>query len=108
MAAIPIHLKFQFLHGCNSDSSSSMAAIQIQLKFKNSNNLETNLKSDDSKKNVASVKDLPPFVLVHGIFGFGKEAFKGYENTSENWVLSITTVSGAFNGTTRTYFDGLK
>ncbi|KAI4368479.1 hypothetical protein MLD38_017034 [Melastoma candidum] len=33
--------------------------------------------------------------------------FKGYENTSENWVLSITSLSGAFNGTTRTYLDGM-
>ncbi|KAH0672244.1 hypothetical protein KY284_023331 [Solanum tuberosum] len=32
------------------------------------------------------------------------KAFKGYENTCKNWVLSIT---GAFNGTTRTYFDGM-
>ncbi|KAI9125208.1 hypothetical protein K1719_003824 [Acacia pycnantha] len=36
------------------------------------------------------------------------KAFKGYENTSENWVLSITSVSGAFNGTTRTYYDGMQ
>ncbi|KAK8522510.1 hypothetical protein V6N13_115477 [Hibiscus sabdariffa] len=34
--------------------------------------------------------------------------FKGYENTSEHWVLSITSLSGAFNGTTRTYFDGMQ
>ncbi|MFQ6659293.1 hypothetical protein Gotur_028240 [Gossypium turneri] len=34
--------------------------------------------------------------------------FKGYEDTSENWVLSITSLSGAFNGTTRTYFDGMQ
>lgn len=36
------------------------------------------------------------------------KAFKGYENTSENWVLSITSLSGAFNGTTRTYLDGMQ
>ncbi|KAF7809326.1 Alpha/Beta hydrolase fold containing protein [Senna tora] len=36
------------------------------------------------------------------------KAFKGYENTSENWVLSITALSGAFNGTTRTYLDGMQ
>lgn len=36
------------------------------------------------------------------------KAFKGYENTSPNWVLSITSLSGAFNGTTRTYFDGMR
>jgi hypothetical protein len=35
-------------------------------------------------------------------------AFKGHENTSENWVLSVTSLSGAFNGTTRTYFDGMQ
>ncbi|KAK6116536.1 hypothetical protein DH2020_049741 [Rehmannia glutinosa] len=35
-------------------------------------------------------------------------AFKGYENTSPNWVLSITSLSGAFNGTTRTYLDGMQ
>ncbi|KAL2559833.1 alpha/beta-hydrolase superfamily protein [Forsythia ovata] len=35
------------------------------------------------------------------------KAFKGCENTSENWVLSITSLSGAFNGTTRTYLDGM-
>ncbi|KAF5741088.1 hypothetical protein HS088_TW10G00083 [Tripterygium wilfordii] len=36
------------------------------------------------------------------------KAFKDYENTSENWVLSITSLSGAFNGTTRTYLDGMQ
>ncbi|XP_061372734.1 uncharacterized protein LOC133315177 [Gastrolobium bilobum] len=36
------------------------------------------------------------------------KAFKGYENTSENWILSITSLSGAFNGTTRTYLDGMR
>nr|GMD20862.1 Alpha/Beta hydrolase fold containing protein [Ipomoea batatas] len=36
------------------------------------------------------------------------KAFKGHENTSENWVLSITSLSGAFNGTTRTYQDGMQ
>ncbi|PHT99229.1 hypothetical protein BC332_31836 [Capsicum chinense] len=36
------------------------------------------------------------------------KAFEGYENTSENWVLSITSLSGALNGTTRTYFDGMQ
>ncbi|GER56023.1 alpha/beta-Hydrolases superfamily protein, partial [Striga asiatica] len=35
------------------------------------------------------------------------KAFKGYENSSPNWVLSITSLSGAFNGTTRTYLDGM-
>ncbi|CAA2933272.1 Alpha Beta hydrolase fold containing [Olea europaea subsp. europaea] len=169
-------------------------------------NLENGLKGDDSKTRT-SVDDLPPIVLVHGIFGFGKgrlgslsyfagaekkddrvlvpdlgsltsiydrarelfyylkggqvdygeehskacghsqfgriyekghypewdedhpihfvghsagaqvvrvlqqmladKAFEGYENTSENWVLSITSLSGAFNGTTRTYLDGM-
>ncbi|RAL40004.1 hypothetical protein DM860_008144 [Cuscuta australis] len=36
------------------------------------------------------------------------KAFKGHGNTSENWVLSITSLSGAFNGTTRTYYDGMQ
>ncbi|XP_078148497.1 uncharacterized protein LOC144543917 [Carex rostrata] len=34
--------------------------------------------------------------------------FAGYDNTSEDWILSLTALSGALNGTTRTYFDGLK
>lgn len=36
------------------------------------------------------------------------KAFRGYEDTSENWVLSITSLSGAFNGTTRAYLDGMQ
>ncbi|KAJ0463757.1 putative alpha/Beta hydrolase [Helianthus annuus] len=36
------------------------------------------------------------------------KAFKGYENTSENWVLSVTSLCGAFNGTTRAYLDGMQ
>lgn len=36
------------------------------------------------------------------------KAFKGHENTSANWVLSLTSLSGAFNGTTRTYLDGMQ
>ncbi|KAL8150133.1 hypothetical protein V2J09_019941 [Rumex salicifolius] len=36
------------------------------------------------------------------------KAFKGHENTSPDWVLSITSLSGAFNGTTRSYFDGMR
>ncbi|KAJ8574282.1 hypothetical protein K7X08_026087 [Anisodus acutangulus] len=36
------------------------------------------------------------------------KAFKGCENTSENWVLSITSLSGALNGTTRTYLEGMQ
>ncbi|KAL5583218.1 hypothetical protein UlMin_015660 [Ulmus minor] len=35
------------------------------------------------------------------------KAFKGFENINENWVLSITSLFGAFNGTTRTYLDGM-
>ncbi|KAL5543306.1 hypothetical protein UlMin_011016, partial [Ulmus minor] len=34
-------------------------------------------------------------------------ADKGFENTNENWVLSITSLSGVFNGTTRIYLDGM-
>uniref|UniRef100_A0ACD5VNW5 Uncharacterized protein n=1 Tax=Avena sativa TaxID=4498 RepID=A0ACD5VNW5_AVESA len=36
------------------------------------------------------------------------KAFKGYEDTSEHWVLSVTSLSGALNGTTRAYLDGLR
>ncbi|KAG0480971.1 hypothetical protein HPP92_011829 [Vanilla planifolia] len=36
------------------------------------------------------------------------KAFAGYENTSEDWVLSLTSLSGALNGTTRTYYDGMQ
>ncbi|RRT39210.1 hypothetical protein B296_00054384 [Ensete ventricosum] len=35
------------------------------------------------------------------------QAFNGYD-TSEDWVLSITSLSGALNGTTRTYYDGMR
>ncbi|CAN8313044.1 unnamed protein product [Cochlearia groenlandica] len=37
-----------------------------------------------------------------------EKMFKGYENTNENWVLSLTSLSGALNGTTRTYLDGIQ
>ncbi|EPS64029.1 hypothetical protein M569_10750, partial [Genlisea aurea] len=36
------------------------------------------------------------------------KAFRGYETTSEKWICSITSLSGAFNGTTRTYLDGMQ
>ncbi|XP_072976636.1 uncharacterized protein [Typha angustifolia] len=36
------------------------------------------------------------------------KAFKGYVNTSEEWVLSVTSLSGALNGTTRAYLDGMQ
>ncbi|KAJ3676528.1 hypothetical protein LUZ60_003940 [Juncus effusus] len=32
--------------------------------------------------------------------------FVGYD-TSDDWVLSLTSLSGAMNGTTRTYYDGM-
>ncbi|XP_042446873.1 lipase-like [Zingiber officinale] len=35
------------------------------------------------------------------------KAFSGYD-TSEDWVLSLTSLSGALNGTTRAYFDGMQ
>ena len=35
------------------------------------------------------------------------KSFKGHD-TSPNWVLSITSLSGAFNGTTRAYLDGIQ
>ncbi|KAF8083008.1 hypothetical protein N665_0795s0005 [Sinapis alba] len=34
--------------------------------------------------------------------------FDGHENTNENWVLSLTSLSGALNGSTRTYLDGIQ
>uniref|UniRef100_A0A0D3G7J3 Lipase n=3 Tax=Oryza TaxID=4527 RepID=A0A0D3G7J3_9ORYZ len=34
------------------------------------------------------------------------KAFPGHD-TSEDWVLSLTSLSGALNGTTRTYYDGM-
>ncbi|KAK8947481.1 hypothetical protein KSP39_PZI007483 [Platanthera zijinensis] len=36
------------------------------------------------------------------------KAFIGFENTSEDWVLSLTSLSGALNGTTRAYYDGMQ
>ncbi|CAI7823006.1 unnamed protein product [Closterium sp. NIES-54] len=33
--------------------------------------------------------------------------FEGHEDTSADWVASITSLSGALNGTTRVYIDGL-
>ncbi|CAL9144431.1 unnamed protein product [Musa hybrid cultivar] len=36
-----------------------------------------------------------------------EKAFSGYD-TSEHWVLSITSLSGAINGTIRTYYDGMR
>jgi hypothetical protein len=36
------------------------------------------------------------------------QAFEGHEDTSENWVLSVTSLSGALNGTTRAYLDGIR
>lgn len=35
-----------------------------------------------------------------------EKAFPGHD-TSEDWVLSLTSLSGALNGTTRTYYDGM-
>ncbi|XP_078440144.1 uncharacterized protein LOC144710288 [Wolffia australiana] len=36
------------------------------------------------------------------------KAFEGHEDTSSDWVLSVTALSGALNGTTRTYLDGMR
>ncbi|XP_062190584.1 uncharacterized protein LOC133893550 [Phragmites australis] len=36
------------------------------------------------------------------------KAFEGHDDTSENWVLSITSLSGALNGCTRAYLDGMR
>ncbi|GLJ42880.1 hypothetical protein SUGI_0888830 [Cryptomeria japonica] len=37
-----------------------------------------------------------------------EKKFKGYENSSEDWVLSVTSMSGALNGATRVYLDGIE
>jgi len=37
-----------------------------------------------------------------------EKKFKGYENSSEDWVVSVTSLSGAINGTTRVYLDGIE
>ncbi|XP_066393790.1 uncharacterized protein [Miscanthus floridulus] len=34
--------------------------------------------------------------------------FEGHRDTSERWVLSVTSLSGALNGTTRAYIDGMR
>ncbi|KAJ7558371.1 hypothetical protein O6H91_04G036200 [Diphasiastrum complanatum] len=34
--------------------------------------------------------------------------FKGQLSTSADWVLSVTSLSGALNGTTRVYIDGIR
>lgn len=36
------------------------------------------------------------------------QTFPGYDNTNENWVLSLTSLSGALNGSTRAYMDGMR
>ncbi|KAG6547786.1 hypothetical protein Mapa_010600 [Marchantia paleacea] len=36
-----------------------------------------------------------------------EKKFPGHENTNENWVISITSLSGALNGTTRVHMDGI-
>lgn len=36
-----------------------------------------------------------------------EQYFPGYENSNSEWVASITSLSGALNGTTRVYIDGL-
>jgi triacylglycerol esterase/lipase EstA (alpha/beta hydrolase family) len=36
------------------------------------------------------------------------KAFQGHDDTSENWVLSVTSLSGALNGSTRAYLDGMR
>nr|GMD15055.1 Phospholipase A(1) [Ipomoea batatas] len=64
-------------------------------------NLENGLKAEDSNK-TTSAKDLPPIVLVHGIFGFGKgrlgglSYFAGAEKKDERVLVpdlgSLTSV----------------
>ncbi|KAG8383222.1 hypothetical protein BUALT_Bualt05G0162000 [Buddleja alternifolia] len=53
-------------------------------------------------------EDHPIHFVGHSAGAQVVRAFKGYENTSANWVLSITSLSGAFNGTTRSYLDGMQ
>ncbi|KAG0569655.1 hypothetical protein M758_6G101500 [Ceratodon purpureus] len=36
------------------------------------------------------------------------KTFPGHEDTSADWVLSCTALSGALNGTTRVYYDGIR
>ncbi|KAJ7537632.1 hypothetical protein O6H91_11G014800 [Diphasiastrum complanatum] len=36
------------------------------------------------------------------------KSFPGYEITNANWVLSVTSLSGSLNGTTRTYIEGIR
>ncbi|CAM6042868.1 unnamed protein product [Sphagnum compactum] len=36
-----------------------------------------------------------------------EKAFAGHKSTSADWVLSITSLSGALNGTTRVFLDGI-
>ncbi|XBI20746.1 hypothetical protein VPH35_061975 [Triticum aestivum] len=36
------------------------------------------------------------------------KAFDGYENTSENWVVSVTSLSGVLNGSTTAYLGGIR
>lgn len=36
------------------------------------------------------------------------QAFKGYDETNAKWIASITTLSGALNGSTITYIYGMK
>ncbi len=38
---------------------------------------------------------------------FCSQAFAGHKSTSADWVLSITSLSGALNGTTRVFLDGI-
>lgn len=59
------------------------------------------------KSSQRKTEESPKFGCLY-IYMFALQAFKGHENTNENWVLSITSLSGAFNGTTRTYLDGMK
>ncbi|CAK9227938.1 unnamed protein product [Sphagnum troendelagicum] len=36
-----------------------------------------------------------------------EKAFPGHKTTSADWVLSVTSLSGAMNGTTRVFLDGI-
>nr|CAD1821935.1 unnamed protein product [Ananas comosus var. bracteatus] len=49
-----------------------------------------------------------PIHFVGHSAGRRSHGLRGYDDTSEDWVLSVTSLSGALNGTTRTYLDGMQ
>ncbi|ONK67126.1 uncharacterized protein A4U43_C06F15980 [Asparagus officinalis] len=47
-------------------------------------------------------------LVTHGALVPSPAASLCYDNSNEEWVLSVTSLSGAPNGTTRSYFDGMQ